>query len=156
MIYIIKQLDYVKIGFTSRFKKRFQELQVASPVKLEAIGLIKGDKLDEKNYHDKFKHLSSNGEWFFYNDEIERFVETLDKDLMWKYGLTEDIISPIGLIKQIRLEKNWTMEELGEKLNITKQGVMDMERRDAQGRITTGTLYKALSVMGYTYQARAK
>jgi DNA-binding XRE family transcriptional regulator len=156
MIYIIKQLDYVKIGFTSRFKKRFQELQVASPVKLEAIGLIKGDKLDEKNYHDKFKHLSSNGEWFFYNDEIEKFVETLDKDLMWKYGLTEDRISPIGLIKQTRIEKNWSMEELGEKLGITKQGVMDMERRDAQGRITTGTLYKALSVMGYTYQARAK
>jgi hypothetical protein len=48
------------------------------------------------------------------------------------------------------------MEELGEKLGITKQGVMDMERRDAQGRITTGTLYKALATMGYVYQARAK
>ncbi len=156
MIYIVKQLDYVKIGFTSRFKKRFQELQVASPVKLEVLGLIKGDRVNEKNFHDAFKHLSSNGEWFLYNDEIERFVETLDKDLMWKYGLTEEKLSPIGLIKQTRLEKNWSMEELGEKLGITKQGVMDMERRDAQGRITTGTLYKALATMGYVYQARAK
>ena len=156
MIYIVKQLDYVKIGYTSRFKKRFQELQVSSPVKLETLALIKGNKVDEKNYHDAFKHLSSNGEWFFYNDEIERFVEALDKDLMWKYGLTEEKSSPIGLIKQTRLEKNWSMEELGEKLGITKQGVMDMERRDAQGRITTGTLYKALATMGYVYQARAK
>jgi DNA-binding XRE family transcriptional regulator len=156
MIYIVKQLDYVKIGYTSRFKKRFQELQVASPVKLEVLALIKGDRIDEKNFHDAFNHLSSNGEWFFYNDEIERFVEALDKDLMWKYGLTEEKTSPIGLIKQTRLEKNWSMEELGEKLGITKQGVMDMERRDAQGRITTGTLYKALATMGYVYQARAK
>jgi DNA-binding XRE family transcriptional regulator len=156
MIYIVKQLDYVKIGYTSRFKKRFQELQVSSPVKLEVLALIKGDRVDEKNFHDAFNHLSSNGEWFFYNDEIEKFVEGLDKDLMWKYGLTEEKMSPIGLIKQTRLEKNWSMEELGEKLGITKQGVMDMERRDAQGRITTGTLYKALATMGYVYQARAK
>ena len=156
MIYIVKQLDYVKIGYTSRFKTRLYQLQNGSPVKLEVLALIKGDKVDEKNYHDAFKHLSSNGEWFFYNDEIERFVESLDKDLMWKYGLTEEKSSPIGLIKQTRLEKNWSMEELGEKLGITKQGVMDMERRDAQGRITTGTLYKALATMGYVYQARAK
>ena len=156
MIYIVKQLDYVKIGYTSRFKKRFQELQVSSPVKLEVLGLIKGDRVDENNFHNAFNHLSSNGEWFFYNDEIERFVEALDKDLMWKYGLTEEKLSPIGLIKQTRLEKNWSMEELGQKLGITKQGVMDMERRDAQGRITIGTLYKALATMGYVYQARAK
>ena len=156
MVYIIKQSDYVKIGYTSRFKTRLYQLQNASPVKLEVLALIKGDKVDEKNYHDAFKHLSSNGEWFFYNDEIERLVESLDKDLMWKYGLTEEKLSPIGLIKQTRLEKNWSMEELGEKLGITKQGVMDMERRDAQGRITTGTLYKALATMGYVYQARAK
>jgi len=156
MVYFIKQSDYVKIGYTTRFKKRLYQLQNGSPVKLDVLALIKGDKIDEKNYHDKFKHLASNGEWFFYNDEIDRFVETLDKDLMWKYGLSEDKISPIGLIKQTRFENNLSMEELGKKLGITKQGVMDMERRDAQGRITTGTLYKALSVMGYTYQGRAK
>ena len=156
MIYIVKQLNYVKIGYTSRFKKRIQELQVASPVKLEVIALIKGDKSDEKNYHDAFKHLSSNGEWFVYNDEIERFAEALDKDLMWKYGLIEEKISPIGLIKQTRFEKNWSMEELGDALGITKQGVLDMERRDVQGRITTKALYKALAAMGYIYEARAK
>ena len=155
MIYIVKQLDYVKIGYTSRFKKRFQELQVSSPVKLEVLGLIKGDKVDEKNFHDAFKHLSSNGEWFFYNDEIERFVEALDKDLMWKYGLTEEKTSPIGLIKQTRLEKNLTMEELGEKLGVTKQGIMDIERRDAQGRITINALSKVLYAMNSKLGIRA-
>jgi transcriptional regulator with XRE-family HTH domain len=75
---------------------------------------------------------------------------------MWKYGLAENKTSPIGLIKQTRLEQNLSLEELGEKLGMTKQGVMDMERRDSQGRITTGTLYKALEVMGCKYEARAK
>lgn len=156
MIYFIKQDNYVKIGYTNRFKKRLSQLQTSSPVKLEVIGLIKGEKCDEKNYHDAFKHICSNGEWFFYNDEIERFVDQLDKDLMWKYGLTEENISPIGLIKQTRLENNLTLEELAIRLGITKQGVTDMERRDSQGKITTGVIYKALAAMGYKYEGRAK
>ena len=156
MIYFIKQGDYVKIGYTTLFKKRLNQLQTSSPVKLEVLALIKGDRVEEKNYHNAFKHINSNGEWFLYNNEIERFVDALDKDLMWKYGLVENETSPIGLIKQTRLEKKISLEELGEKLGITKQGVMDMERRDAQGRITTGTLYKALAAMGSKYESRAK
>ncbi len=156
MIYFIKQGSYVKIGYSSLFKKRLNQLQTASPVKLEVLALIKGEKQDEKNYHDKFKHINSNGEWFYYNDEIISFIDSLDKSLMWKYGLSENQTSPIGLIKQTRLEQNLSLEELGEKLGITKQGVMDMERRDAQGRITTGTLYKALAAMGSKYESRAK
>lgn len=156
MIYFIKQGSYVKIGYSTLFKKRLTQLQTASPVKLEVLALIKGEKTDEKNYHDTFKHINSNGEWFYYNDEIISFIDSLDKSLMWKYGLAENKISPIGLIKQTRLEQNLSLEELGEKLGITKQGVMDMERRDMQGRITTGTLYKALEVMGCKYEARAK
>jgi DNA-binding XRE family transcriptional regulator len=155
MIYVVKQSDYVKIGYTSRFKKRLQQLQVSSPVKLEVLALIKGDKVDERNFHDAFKHISSNNEWFHYNEEIERFVEALDKDLMWKYGLIEEKNSPIGLIKQTRLEKNLSLEEVGEKLGITKQGVMDMERRDAQGRITINTLSKVLYVMNSKLGIRA-
>lgn len=156
MIYFVKQGDYVKIGYTNTFKRRLNQLQTSSPVKLEVLALIKGDKSDEKNFHDAFKHINTNGEWFLYNDEIERFVDSLDKDLMWKYGFIENDNSPIGLIKQTRLQLNLSLEELGEKLGISKQGVMDMERRDAQGRITTGTLYKALQVMGCKYEARAK
>jgi hypothetical protein len=48
------------------------------------------------------------------------------------------------------------MEELGEAMGITKQGVLDMEKRDAQGNITIGAIHKALSAMGYKYQNRAK
>ena len=40
-------------------------------------------------------------------------------------------------------------------MGITKQGVLDMEKRDAQGNITIGTQTAALAAMGYKYQNRA-
>lgn len=156
MIYFIKQGDYVKIGFTNRFKTRLNQLQVSSPIKLEVLGLIEGNREDERNYHKMFKPVSSSGEWFEYNTELQIFVESLSDDLLWKYGFGKDAFTPIGLIKQCRLEKKMSMEELGEAMGITKQGVLDMEKRDAQGNITIGAIHKALSAMGYKYQNRAK
>ena len=155
MIYFIKQGDYVKIGFTNRFKTRLNQLQVSSPIKLEVLGIIEGNKNDEKNMHEKFKHISTNGEWFIYCDELKSFIDLLDNSLMWKYGYLDNINSPIGLIKQTRLENNISMEELAEKLGVTKQSVLDMERRDLQGRITINALSKALYAMNYKLGIRA-
>lgn len=156
MIYFIKQGEHVKIGFTNSLKKRLHTLQVSSPVKLEVIGLVKGEKEDEKNYHNTFRHINSNGEWFLYTDEIKNFTDSLDKDLMWKHGFTDEKTTPIGLIKKARLENNLSMRELGEILGITKQSVHEMEIREMQGNITTKAIHKALKAMGYKYEARAK
>jgi DNA-binding XRE family transcriptional regulator len=155
MIYFIKQGDYVKIGFTNRFKTRLNQLQVSSPIKLEVLGIIDGNKEEEKSIHEKFKHISSNGEWFMYCDELKSYIDLLDNSLMWKYGYLDNTNSPIGLIKQTRLELNLSMEELAERLGITKQGVLDMELRDMQGRITIGALSKALYSMNYKLGIRA-
>jgi DNA-binding XRE family transcriptional regulator len=155
MIYFIKQNEFIKIGYTNRLKTRLNHLQVSSPVKLEVLGLIKGDKIDEKKYHDLFKHNCSSGEWFFLNEEMQNYIDSLDKDLMWRYGFIDEKLSPIGLIKQTRLENNLSMEELAEKLGITKQAVLDMERRDAQSRITTGALARALAAMNFKLGVRA-
>lgn len=155
MIYFIKQSDYVKIGFTNRFKTRLNQLQVSSPVKLEVLAIIEGDKTDEKIIHEKFKHISTNGEWFIYCDELKQYIDLLDTSLMWKYGFIDEKNSPIGLIKQTRLELNLSMEELAEKLGITKQGVLDMELRDLQGRITINALSKALYAMNHKLGIRA-
>jgi DNA-binding XRE family transcriptional regulator len=147
MIYFIKQNDFIKIGYTNNLKNRLNQLQTSSPVRLEVLGLIKGDKSDEKKHHDLFKNFCSNGEWFILNEEIKNYIDSLDKGLMWKYGFINEATSPIGLIKQTRLEKNLSMEELAVRLGMTKQAVLDMERRDMQGRITIGVLSKALYAM---------
>lgn len=155
MIYFIKQGDYVKIGFTNRFNIRLNQLQVSSPIKLEVLGIIEGDKTNEKYMHDKFKHISTNGEWFIYCDELKSYIDTLDNSLMWKYGYVNEKNSPIGLIKQTRLELNLSMEELAEKIGVTKQAILDMEKRDMQGRITINTLSNVLYAMNYKLGIRA-
>lgn len=155
MIYFIKQGDYVKIGFTNRFKTRLSQLQVSSPIKLEVLAIIDGDKNDEQKFHEQFKHIASNGEWFMQCDELKSFIDLLDTNLMWKYGYLDNAISPIGIIKQTRLEKNLSMEELAERIGVTKQAILDMEKRDSQGRITINALSKVLYAMNTKLGIRA-
>ena len=45
-------------------------------------------------------------------------------------------VPPIGWIKAIRNGIGMSMEQLGKKLSITKQGVMDIEKREKEGAIT--------------------
>jgi DNA-binding XRE family transcriptional regulator len=155
MVYFIKQGDYVKIGFTNRFKTRLSQLQISSPIKLEVLAIIDGDKSDEQKFHEQFKHISSNGEWFMQCDELKSFIDLLDTSLMWKYGYLDNAISTIGIIKQTRLEKNLSMEELAQRIGVTKQSILDMERRDAQGRITINALSKVLYAMNTKLGIRA-
>jgi len=142
-------------GYTHDIHTRLSQLQISCPIKLSILGLIEGTVEDESTHHLKFKHLHSHGEWFKYEPELAGFIETLSRDLMWKHGFDEHESSPIGIIKSCRLEKKLSMEELGEKLSVTKQAVMDMETRDAQGRISVNSIVKALHAMGYKYQHRA-
>jgi predicted DNA-binding mobile mystery protein A len=51
-------------------------------------------------------------------------------------GLQHVIVPPIGWIKAIRNGIGMSMEQLGKKLSITKQGVMDIEKREKEGAIT--------------------
>jgi predicted DNA-binding mobile mystery protein A len=45
-------------------------------------------------------------------------------------------VPPIGWIKAIRNGIGMSMEQLGKKLSITKQGVMDIEKREKEGAVT--------------------
>jgi predicted DNA-binding mobile mystery protein A len=49
-------------------------------------------------------------------------------------------IPPTGWIKAIRTALGMSMQQLGNKLSITKQGVMDMEKREKEGAITIRSL----------------
>lgn len=154
MIYFIKHTDYIKIGYTHNIKYRLSQLQTSCPVKLIVLGLIQGTIEDEAFYHKKFIHLCTIGEWFKHTKEIDDFIYSLPQDLMWKHGFIVSNPSVIGLIKSCRLEKNLTMEDLGERMGITKQSIKDLETREMQGKVTLATLNKALSAMGYRYESR--
>jgi len=57
------------------------------------------------------------------------------------------IVPPIGWIKAIRNGIGMSMEQLGKKLSITKQGVMDIEKREMEGAITIKSMKEIAMAM---------
>ena len=52
-----------------------------------------------------------------------------------------------GWIKAIRTSLGMSMQQLGDKLNISKQGVLDIEKREKEGSITIKSLKEIARVM---------
>ena len=57
------------------------------------------------------------------------------------------IVPPIGWIKAIRNGIGMSMEQLGKKLSITKQGVMDIGKREKEGAITIKSMQEIAKAM---------
>lgn len=54
--------------------------------------------------------------------------------------LKQVAIPPTGWIKAIRISLGMSMQQLGNKLSISKQGVLDIEKREKEGSITIKSL----------------
>ena len=67
-------------------------------------------------------------------------IQQLDKKLKPFYGTEKVIIPDQGWISSIRVTLNMTLEQLGQKLNITRQGVKKIEEREAAGSISIKSL----------------
>jgi predicted DNA-binding mobile mystery protein A len=67
---------------------------------------------------------------------------------MKSYALLQKIpIPPTGWVKAIRVALGISAEQLGKKLGITRQGVMDMERREREGTITLKALQETAKAL---------
>lgn len=75
--------------------------------------------------------------------QLQQLNEKLDKLI----GLHHLIVPPIGWIKAIRIGIGMSMEQLGKKLSITKQAVMDIEKREKDGAITIRSMQEIAKVM---------
>lgn len=75
--------------------------------------------------------------------QFQQLNEKLDK----LTGMQDLIVPPIGWIKAIRNGIGMSMEQLGKKLSITKQAVMDMEKREKDGAITIKSMQEIARVM---------
>lgn len=67
-------------------------------------------------------------------------VEQLDRKLKPFFGSEMVIVPDNGWINTIRTTINMTLEQLGKKLNMTKQGAKRIEASDAAGTITIKSL----------------
>ncbi len=62
-------------------------------------------------------------------------------------ALKQVAMPPTGWIKAIRTAIGMSMQQLGNKLNVSKQGVMDIEKREKDGSITIKSLREIARAM---------
>jgi predicted DNA-binding mobile mystery protein A len=70
------------------------------------------------------------------NEKLDRFT-----------ALSNLVVPPIGWIKAIRNGIGMSMEQLGKKLSITKQAVMDIEKREKEGAVTLKAMQELAKAM---------
>jgi len=63
-------------------------------------------------------------------------LQQLNNKMLGFASLKQTDTPPSGWIKAIRTALGMTMQQLGNKLSVSKQGIMDMEKREKDGSIT--------------------
>ena len=66
--------------------------------------------------------------------------QQLNNKMLSFASLKQVAIPPTGWIKAIRSALGMTLQQLGNRLNISKQGVLDIENREKEGAITLKAL----------------
>ena len=148
MIYFLKALDFVKIGYSNTPNKRISGIKTSIPFDTEVVCITTGDIEDEKNLQKRFKEYQCRGEWYNISDEIIKYIKSCN-NLMWKYGFGEKFSNEhLNPLKALRLKNKISMDEASDKLNITRQSYAEAEKRCLQGKITIKTLAKYGKALG--------
>lgn len=74
-------------------------------------------------------------------------IEQLSRKLKPYKTVGKDARPSIGWVKTIRTSFGMSLEQLGDKLGITRQSAQSLEKREAKGSITIKTLEEAGRVM---------
>jgi predicted DNA-binding mobile mystery protein A len=67
-------------------------------------------------------------------------LQQLNSKMQGFASLKQVAIPPTGWVKAIRTALGMSMQQLGSKLNISRQGVLDIENREKEGSITIKSL----------------
>jgi predicted DNA-binding mobile mystery protein A len=67
-------------------------------------------------------------------------LQQLNSKMLGFASLKQVAMPPTGWIKVIRTALGMSMQQLGNKLNVSKQGIMDIEKREKNGSITIKSL----------------
>lgn len=74
-------------------------------------------------------------------------LQQLNSKMLGFATLKQVAIPPTGWIKAIRTAIGMSMQQLGNKLNVSKQGVLDIEKREKEGSITIKSLREIARAM---------
>ena len=79
MLYLIKDRDYIKIGYTSNLDQR-QKAYETTNCYAEVIMTKDGTRKDEFNLHKLCEKWHYKNEWFYYDEEIIKIFEEYQPD----------------------------------------------------------------------------
>ncbi len=74
-------------------------------------------------------------------------LQQLNNKMLGFASLKQVAMPPAGWIKAIRTAIGMSMQQLGNKLNVSKQAVMDIEKREKEGSITIKSLREIARAM---------
>jgi predicted DNA-binding mobile mystery protein A len=74
-------------------------------------------------------------------------LQQLNSKMLGFASLKKVAMPPTGWIKAIRTAIGMSMQQLGNKLNVSKQGIMDIEKREKEGSITIKSLREIARAM---------
>lgn len=74
-------------------------------------------------------------------------LQQLNRKMQSFAALKELVKPPNGWVKTIRISLGMSMQQLGKRLGVTKQGVLDMEKRESEGAITIKSLQQIAHAM---------
>lgn len=73
-VYIVRQGDYVKIGWSAKWRSRVSIIQTSNPQPIEVLAVYRGGPKYERELHERFAAHRFRAEWFAYCDEIQTFI----------------------------------------------------------------------------------
>jgi hypothetical protein len=74
-VYFVRQADFVKIGWSAKWRSRVSILQTANPNPIEVLAVYRGGPKYEKSLHERFAAHHVRAEWFSFCDEIAAYIE---------------------------------------------------------------------------------
>lgn len=74
-------------------------------------------------------------------------LQQLNSKILVMAALKQVAMPPTGWIKAIRIAIGMSMQQLGNRLNVSKQAVMDIEKREKEGSITIKSLREIARAM---------
>jgi predicted DNA-binding mobile mystery protein A len=74
-------------------------------------------------------------------------VEQLSRKLKPYTSIVEVIRPPVGWVRTIRNSFGMSLEQLGDKLEVTRQSAQNLEKREADGTITIKALEEAANAL---------
>jgi hypothetical protein len=86
VVYFVAVRGFIKIGWTTNWRRRFTELQISNPEPIDILLIIGRPKVYEKTMHAKFAEFRANGEWFKDGFPIRSHIATLVDECWYRAG----------------------------------------------------------------------